>query len=347
MENTNNYKTIYIVTGATGFVGNNIVKQLEDANNKVIALVRNEIKVKKALKNSQATIVVGDVTNADDIENLFAFAKEIDNEARIIFIHTASIVHIGNDKKVIAEMQKTNLTGTQNIITACLKYSARLVYISSVHAIAKHKTNGKIQSEISEFNPKEFHGAYAKSKAAASNLVMTAIKNQNLDAVLIHPSGISGPNDFSQTHTTQVVLDYANGLIPMGTSGGYDFVDVRDVARGTIAAATIGKSGDCYILSNKYYTVADKLRILHELGAGKEIKKTVPMWVARLGLPFIALKAKRTKTRPLYTSYSLYALRSNGLFSYEKAARELGYAPMPLEDSFRDTLEFLNKENML
>jgi len=346
MDNQNK-KIIYIVTGATGFVGNNIVKQLEKTDNTVVALVREEEKVKRALKDSNATIFTGNVTNTEDIEKLFALAKELDQNAQIIFIHTASLVHIGNDKKIIQEMKHTNIYGVQNIINACLKHSTRLVYISSVHAIAKHKTDGKTQAEISEFNPKEFFGAYAKTKVEASRRIMTAIKEQGLDAVMVHPAGISGPNDFSNTHTTQVILDYANGLIPMGTSGGYDFVDVRDVAQGTIAAATVGKAGDCYILSNRYYTVSEKLNILHNLGIGEEIKKTVPMWIARLGLPFIALKAKRTKTRPLYTSYSLYALRSNGLFSHEKAAKELDYKPMPLEDSFRDALEFLRKENML
>ena len=82
---------------------------------------------------------------------------------------------------------------------------------------------------------------------------------QGLDAVIVHPSGILGPGDFGQGHLTQMIADYLNGRLVACVKGGYDFVDVRDVADGVIAAAEKGRAGECYILSNRHYEVRELL----------------------------------------------------------------------------------------
>jgi dihydroflavonol-4-reductase len=272
----------------------------------------------------------------DDLEALFIAAGK---DAEIVFIHTASVVHIGKNKKIIKEMYDTNINGTQNIINICIKYGVRLLYVSSVHAITEPKCSS-LTTEIKAFNPKKVVGKYAKTKAMASKLVMEAA-TKGLDAVLVHPSGITGPHDYSGTHMTQIIEDYSGGRIPAATSGGYDFVDVRDVADGVLAAIEKGKSGDCYILSNEYYSVKEMLDLLHELGVGKKVKFKLPILVARMGLPFLSIYFKLRRKRPLYTPYSLYTLRSNSNFSHAKATNELNYKPRTLEESLKDAIKFL------
>ena len=332
---------MYIVTGGTGFVGNNVVRQLSQNGENVRTLVRSKEKADTALKGVNAQLFFGDVMDKDAVEKLFSGLEG----SETVFIHTASVVLIGGSRKQYKKMDEINCGGVLNIIEACLKHKARLLYVSSVHAITEPPKRG-LTTEIENFNPKSVNGKYAKSKARASALVMDAIKNKGLDAVLVHPSGITGPNDYSDTHLTQMVIDYMENRIPAAVNGGYDFVDVRDVAGGIIKVAEKGKTGDRFLLSNKYYSVKEMLSMLHEITGGKKIKLTLPMWLAYFSLPFLSAYFKLRGKRPLYTAYSLYTLNSNSNYSHEKASRELGYTPRGLRESLVDTVKFINENKL-
>jgi len=333
---------IYIITGGTGFVGNNVIKELLPSGAVIRSLVRSKEKAEKALKGIKIELITGNVRDKETVEKLF---EGLENH-EITFIHTASVVLIGGNRKQYKTMDDVNYNGIKNIIEACLKHKARLLYVSSVHAITEPPNRG-LTVEIENFDPKTVVGKYAKSKARASALVMDAVKNQGLDAVMVHPSGITGPNDYSDTHLTQMVIDYMENRIPAAVNGGYDFVDVRDVASGIIKAAQKGKAGDCFLLSNKYYSVKELLTTLQEITGGKKIKSKLPMWLAYFSLPFLSAFFKLCGKRPLYTAYSLYTLKSNSNFSHEKAAKELGYSPRELRDSLTDTVKFIKENNLL
>ena len=327
----------YIVTGGTGFVGNNVVRTLVSGGAAVRTLVRSKEKADTALKGIKVELFFGDVRDRDAITKLF---DGLENR-EIVFIHTASEVLIGGNSRQYKTMDDLNYNGVKNIVEACLAHKARLVYVSSVHAINEPPKN-RLTTEIEHFDPQSVVGKYAKSKARASALVMDAVKNPGLDAVIVHPSGIVGPNDYSDTHLTQMVIDYMENRIPTAVDGGYDFVDVRDVASGIIKAAEKGKTGDCFLLTNKYYSVMEMLAMLHEITGGKKIKSKLPMWLAYFSLPFLSVYFTIRGKRPLYTAYSLYTLKSNSNFSHEKASKELGYSPRSLRESLADAVTFIN-----
>ena len=329
----------YIVTGGTGFVGNNVVKALVSEGVAVRTLVRSKEKADMALKGLNVELFFGDVHDKDVITKLF---DGLENR-EVIFLHTASVVLIGGNNRQYKTMDEVNYNGVKNIIEACLSRKARLVYVSSVHAITEPPKN-RMTMEIKHFNPRFVVGKYAKSKASASALVMDAIRNQGLDAVIVHPSGIIGPNDYSDTHLTQMIKDYMENRIPVAVNGGYDFVDVRDVASGILKAAEKGKRGDCFLLTNKYYSIMEMFTMLQEITGGKKIQSKFPMWLAYFLLPFLSAYFTILGKRPLYTAYSLYTLKSNGNFSHEKASRELGFSPRGLRESLVDTVAFI-KEN--
>ncbi len=132
-----------------------------------------------------------------------------------------------------------------------------------------------------------------------------------------------------------------------GIKGGYDFVDVRDVAQGIISCCTKGSPGECYILSNKYFTVQEILFMLHEITGKKEVKTTLPLWLARLTAPLAELYYKILGQTPLYTTYSIYTLNSNAYFSHKKATAELGYTARDMYQTLRDTVEWLKKKGRL
>lgn len=328
----NSHKRIYLVTGATGFVGSHVIRQLEQSGQTVIGLARDEKKADKVLNGIKAKIIYGDILEKEKVASLFTHAGK---DAEIIVIHTAAIVYLGGNKKRVREMYNTNINGTKNIIELCLKNKCRLVHVSSVHAIPERKKRAPM-TEVTDFDPRKVVGHYAKTKATSSALVMTAVREQGLKAVLVHPSGIVGPRDPSCTHMTQMVYDYLDGRIPAGTNGGYDFVDVRDVASGIITAANDTSVGECYLLSNRYYSVQQLYNAISTISGHKPIKIFVPRLIVKCSLPLVALNDKIRHKRPLFSAYSLYTIGSNANFIHDKATHALNYNPRTLEESLKD-----------
>lgn len=209
----------YILSGCTGHLGLNLVKYLLSAGKSVKAIALPGENTEK-LSEHGAEVVYGDVTDRD-----FVFSQV---EQGCVFFHLAGIIDItsGNKDKVYL----VNVKGTENVADACLAKGARLVYTSSVHVIPPAK-KGKVMCEPVSFSPDKVVGDYAKSKTIATKYVFEKCR-EGLDAVVLYPSGIIGPLDDKVSSLGQLVLDIANRKIRTRVTGGYNFVDVRDVACG-------------------------------------------------------------------------------------------------------------------
>ena len=330
-------KKIYVVTGAFGHLGYNLVNKLLELNNEVVAF---DLNTKENVFDKKVQIFKGNVCNKPDIDKLF---KSLNNY-QINVIHCAGIVSIASkyDKRVY----DVNVLGTKNVVDACLKYKVnKLIHVSSVHAIKELKNNHVIK-EVSNFSKDDVNGLYAKTKAEASQYVLDSTK-KGLNAVVVHPSGIIGPYDYNIGHTTRLIVDYVNGRLTAAIKGGYDFVDVRDVVDGIISCVDKGTSNECYILSNRYVSIKELLDTLHDISGRKKIKTYLPLWFIKPLAPLAETYYKIVKTKPLFTSYSLYTLNSNANFSHEKADKELGYKTRPIKDTLKDTYDWLKKENIV
>lgn len=333
-------KKVYIVTGANGFLGNNVVRKLlEEEENEVRALVLPSDKV-NSLQGLNCKIYYGDVTRKETLKDIFT----INEEAKVYVIHCAAIVSIKS--KYNSKIYEVNVNGTKNIIDNVLKINAKLIYVSSVHAITE-KENNEVIEETKDFNPEKVEGIYAKTKAETARYLLKMIKNKNLNACIVHPSGIIGPNDFGNTHLTQLIIDFVNGRLTACVKGGYDFVDVRDVADGIVKACLKGKKGETYILSNRYVEIKELLDIISEVKNMKKIKNVLPIWFAKLTAPLSELYYSILKQPPLYTRYSLYTLTSNSNFSNEKAKKELGYTNRELKETITDTIKWLKEKERI
>ena len=327
--------TLYIVTGAAGHLGSTILRKLRRAGAVVrgLLLPGEQPPVSPREGEGKLAYIRGDVRDRASLRPLF----EGTEHRRVVVFHTAGIVDIADE--VTPAMAEVNVGGTKNMIDLCREHpGCRLVYVSSVHAIPE-KDSLHVLEEVSHFSPDEVVGGYAKTKAIATQAVMDAAR-EGLDAVVVHPSGILGPYDSSRNHLVQLVSDYLHGRLPACVNGGYDFVDVRDVADGCLAAAEKGRAGECYILSNRHYEVKDVLGMVKKIGGGRKLP-VLPMWMARAAAPVIGWAAKRKNRRPLYTRYSLYTLKSNDRFSHDKATRELGYHPRDLYQTIADTVAWM------
>lgn len=320
----------YIVTGANGHLGSTVVRFLQQEGAAVCGLI---LPGEKPEEMDGVCYIKGDVRERESLRPLFEAA-----EGRETFvIHTAGIIDISEEVSPL--MYDVNVNGTKNIIALCEEYNVqRLVYVSSVHAIPE-QGKYEVLKEVNRFSPDWVAGGYAKTKAEATQAVLNAVE-AGLDAVVIHPSGIIGPYDASGNHLVQMIKDYISGKLPACVNGGYDFVDVRDVARGCLTAAEKGKTGECYILSNRHYEVRDVLRIARMVDGGRKLP-TLPMWMAKAAIPFMGFLSKIRKERPLYTKYSLYTLSSNDKFDHTKATAELNYRPRDLCLTIRDTIFWL------
>ena len=333
-------KRIYIITGANGFLGNNIVRKLvKNEENEVRALVLPEDNL-NSLKGLNCKIYKGDVTKKESLSSIF----EVPENAELYVIHCAAIVYIKT--KYNPKVYEVNVNGTKNVIDKVLEKNAKLVYVNSVHAITE-KPNNEVITEINNFEPERVEGQYAKTKAKIANYVLEMVKNKNLNACIVHPSGIIGPNDFGSSHLTQLIIDFANGRLTACVKGGYDFVDVRDVTDGIISACDKGKKGECYILSNRYVEIKELLNIISEVRNTKKIRTILPMWLAKLTAPLSEIYYAILKEPPLYTKYSLYTLKSNSNFSNEKAKKELGFKNRELKETIKDTVTWLKQNNRI
>lgn len=325
-------KTIFIVTGAAGHLGSYVVRELLLQGKEVRALVLPNESCPDFIDANRHLLkeYVGNVCDPASIAPLF----EGNAQTEFTVIHCAGIVTIAarEDKRIY----DVNVGGTANIIAACGRYSVkRLVYVSSVHAIPL-LPHGQIMREVSLFDPDAVIGYYARTKAIATQLVLDAARS-GLNAVVVHPAGIIGPNGLPTGNMTQLITNYLRGRLPAAIRGGFDFVDVRDVADGIIMAADKGKSGECYILANRFIDLEELFTILSEVSGQKKVKLYLPLWFAKMIAPFAELYYRVARKTPVFTRYSLHTVSQNGLYSHDKASRELGYSVRPLEETLRDT----------
>lgn len=320
----------YIITGANGHVAQTIIRKLRNEDCEIRGLI---LPTEYNEDAGNVRYFKGDIRQPDTLNEIFT---GVDGESTVV-IHAAGLISIGNE--VTKALFDVNVKGTRNIVEACRKFGiSRLVYVSSVHAIDEGDGLHVIK-EVNSFSKDRVVGAYAKTKAEASQEVMDAIAD-GLDAVIVHPSGILGPGDDGRNHITQLILSYLNGKLLGGVTGGYDFVDVRDVADGIISAARKGRKGECYILSNRFIPIPDLMEYLQRATGGKK-KICFPLGIAKSMAPLFEWIGKVTHTRPLFTRYSLRTMESNGRFSHDKATMELGYSPRDMMDTIHDTVAYL------
>ena len=322
----------YYVTGGTGFLGRAVLQKLAGAGAAVRALVLPGDPLLPLLP-PEVQAVPGDLTDDASLDGFFEGAGP-----ESCVIHCAGIISIATGPAPI--LRRVNVDGTARVLAHCAAHRVKkLVYVSSVHALPE-KPKGETITEDCRLSPELVEGGYAKTKAEAANLVFEAAR-QGLDASVVFPSGIIGPGDLQSGSFTTMAKDYLRGRLPLAVRGGYDFVDVRDVADGILACAAGGAPGEGYILSGHYTTIRGLLETVGQAAGLRRRSLYLPLWLAGLAAPFYEKKTLREKKPLFFTPYSISVLGSNGQFSCRKAAERFGYRPRPLEETLRDMTEWL------
>lgn len=323
-------KPLSVVTGASGHIGYALINELDKNKDPFRILIRSESAIFDAFGCEKA---FGDVTDYDSLVRAFEGAE--------IVYHLAGIIDV-SDSNADA-VWRVNVEGTKNVVKACKACSVRrLVYASSVNAMPDLDGN-EVITEMERYNPDIITGVYGKTKATATDYVLKSADNE-FEVIVVLPGACIGPYDYKVSSAGEMVRMIMRGRLPVSLSfGRYNFVDVRDVAAGMVAAAYKGRPGESYLLTGQIMESHRIIAIIAEKCGRKPPKVKMPYWLARILAPLAEVYYKVSGDTPLFTRLSIKILTYNCNFSYQKAAEELGFNPMSTEQSISDMVNWIAK----
>ncbi len=319
---------MWLVTGATGHIGNVLVRKLLERGENVRALILPG-ESRESISGLKVEAFEGDILNLDSVFESMRGIKGI--------FHLAGVISIMPGPNPF--VRKVNVEGTKNILRAASEKKIKLIYTSSIHAIQRVDASAGVIDESVPYDMNNPYGAYDRSKAEATLEVLNAARS-GLEAVVACPTGVIGPYDFRGSMMGAVIHGAAVAKPTLYVDGAYDFVDVRDVADGLIAAAEHGKRGESYILSGQKITVRYLLETVREITGKHFFQMKIPFDLAKFAAMFTPMYYRFANETPRFTPYSLEVLQSNSNISHAKATRELGYKPRPIFDSIRDAVKW-------
>ncbi len=321
-----------VVTGAGGFLGGHVCRVARSRGYAVVAAFRPGSST-ESVDGLDVQVRRADLGDPDALSHLLDGLDPDD----VTVVHCAAVVSIAST--VNPQLRAVNVDGTRNLVEVCRdRRVRRLVYISSVHAIPTRPA-GQPMREVPTFDPDAVSGGYAKTKAEATALVLAAAPD--LDVVVVHPSGLVGPVDYRDGALTTATRQSAAGLLSLWVAGGYDFVDVRDVAQAVLAAAERGRRGECYLLTGRFVPIAEFMAVAATAAGRPSPRAELPPRLADLAAPWVERVSSALRIPPTVTPYSLQTLRSNGTFDSTKARIDLDFDPRDPRESVRDAVAWL------
>jgi len=320
-----------LVTGATGFIGSAIMRELIKDGEDVKVLTRKTSNTSN-IDKMDVEIVNGDIRDSDSIKKAL---KGCDT----LYLTAAYFAHWAPDPKMLYEV---NVGGTKASLKAALEVGIeKVVYTSTNNAIA---ASGPVPAnEERTFNYWESGDHYSMSKYIAENEARILI-TKGLPAVIVNPTLVIGINDINPTPSGQMIIDVVKQKMPGYIDGGVNIIDVEDVAQGHILAANKGKVGERYLLGNINITVHDYLKLVAEIAGVKPPTIKLPYRVALALGHILEIGANITKKPPIVTASEVRIGKMTEWYDCSKAVNELGLPQTPIEMTIGKALKWF-KEN--
>jgi nucleoside-diphosphate-sugar epimerase len=315
------------VTGGTGFIGGEAVRQLRERGDVVVCLARNPDKAAK-LSALGCEIVSGDLGDAEAIR-----AGMTSCDAAV---HAAAMYEVGIPAKQRPAMWEANVAGTERVLEAARDAGvAKVVYVSTVGAFGN--THRQVVDESYEHPGKEFTSYYEETKLEGHRIAKRMIEG-GLPGVIVQPGGVYGPGDTSQV--ADLLQEFFAGklvLMPFPEFG-ICLTHVEDIAGGILLAIDRGKVGETYILSGPVTTMREAIETVATATGRKAPKRAMPVGLMKAMTPIGPLVGKMLGQPPNLRELISSADRVTFWASHEKASRELGYAPRGMKEGLRQTL---------
>jgi dihydroflavonol-4-reductase len=320
------------VTGATGFIGANVVRALLSEGHEVRALARPSSDLHN-LAGLPIEVVNGDFTSTEHLSSLLAGCDAL--------FHVGALYSLWKrDAKALYEV---NVTGTERLLRAAADARiARVVYTSSVATIGVPR-DGEIANENQQTTLEGLVGDYKKSKFLGEAAAARAAR-EGLDLVIVNPSTPIGPYDIKPTPTGEIIVRFLEGRMPFYVHTGLNLIDVRDVARGHLLAWEKGKTGSRYILGNRNVTLIEMFDLLSKATGLKAPKRALPH-----GIPLTAaffdeiLLGRLPGWRPSLSVSSVRMSRKAMFYDSSKAVSELGLPQSPIEDALSAAVDWFKR----
>lgn len=315
------------LTGATGFIGGHVTRKLRERGDEVRALVRNPEKG-RALGELGCELLPGELADQSAIESGVEGCDAV--------IHAAAIYEVGIPSSHRERMYEANVRGTERVLGAALAAGTpRVVYVSTVAAIGN--TEGEIVDET-YVHRENYTSYYEETKHLAHKLARKLIDEQGLPCVIVQPGGVYGPGDHSQIGN--LIEQFVKGRMPMLmlADAGFNLVHVEDVADGILLALDRGAPGEQYVLGGEIARMRDLIAKVAEISGRKAPTKTLPTGLLKLSAPLGPIIGPVLGFPPNLRELISSADGVTYWARHDKAMRELGYSPRPLDQGLRETL---------
>ena len=327
---------LVLVTGASGFVGSAVARQLIAAGARVRVMAR-VTSPRDNLDLAHSEIVTGDLRDIDAVRSAMRGVK--------------ALFHVAADYRIWApdpeEIVRNNLAMTKVVMEAALAAGVgRIVYTSSV-ATLRAFTDGRSSDEALPSSEAAAVGAYKRSKVAAERQVENLIAERGLPAVIVNPSTPIGPRDIKPTPTGRIVLEAASGRMPAFVDTGLNLVHVDDVALGHLQAYRQGRIGERYVLGGQNVTLQAMLAEIARLVGRAPPRVRLPRELVYPVAYAAEFMASFTGREPMATVDGLRMAKYFMYFSSAKAERELGYSARPYPEALRDAVDWFRAEKRL
>lgn len=317
------------VTGATGFIGSHIVRLLQLRGDRIRVLARNSRRA-EGLQGSGVEVVIGDLKDAMSLARCVQGCR--------------CVYHVAGDYRLWArdpqEIYDNNVAGTRNLLSACCEAGVEKVVYTSTAATMGRRADGLPADEDSPAALDDMIGHYNRSKFMAEQ-VAHQFASSGLPVVIVNPTTPVGFGDVRPSPTGRMILDFIRGRMPAYVDSGMNLVGVEDVARGHLLAETRGRNGERYILGGEHWTFEEVLETLAALSGRRTPRIPIP-WLLALAASYMDEFVMGTVLRrePLIPLGAVKLARRKVYVSSEKARRELGYDPGPVEHSLRQAVDY-------
>ena len=324
-----------LVTGSSGHVGSNFIRELSKQGFTIWCIDFDGDY--RAYEGFEVEVIKGDITDKESLEPIF---KNVD-----IVFHTAALINL--DRRFKKQIRLVNVDGTKNVCEASLQAGVKkLIHFSSVDAFYRFPIEEPLlESRKLIDDPNAV--PYDLSKADGQKVVLQFCE-KGLDASIIHPTSIVGPNDFKPGLPMQEMVNLANGKRKLLPNWGYNFVDVRDLCLTAIAAVELGRTGQNYIVGGEYHMYSYIAELMEQQLGRTVLLSTIPDFVSYLGLPYEYIKSLITGKPRVLTIDTLHTGKSgNKVVPSTLAREELGHNPRPLKESIYDMVSFFQKRGLI
>ena len=326
---------IALITGGSGHVGANLVRELSSRGYEVRCIDFDNDH--RAFEGFNVELVKGNITDISTLDNTF-------KDVEIVF-HTAAVISL--DRKDKDLIRSVNVGGTENVCEMSLRHGVKkLIHFSSVDAFVREPLEDPLyenRSLVTDPNAVP----YDLSKADAQRIVLEYC-DKGLNASIIHPSGIFGPNDFKPSLFGQEFINIANGKRPYSINVGYDYVDVRDLCKTSVDCIDKGEIKQNYIVGGNYMDFVYMSEVMSEILNKKLIRSTLPFGFIYMSLPGSYISSLIKKTPRAITMDSIHTIKVQNKNIPSSLSREkLNHNPRPVEETIQDTIEFFQKRGLI